>query len=74
MKEQTYIVYLVDDEGGKVDFERFSCKKIETVKRSMQQLLSNSLYRVLNKTATKLEIYKTAYSTEGLEPVETIAI
>jgi hypothetical protein len=74
MKEQTYIVFLVDDEGNKVDFERFSYKRIETVKRAMQQLLSNSLYRVLNKTATKIEIYKTAYSIEGLEPVETIAI
>ena len=74
MKEQTYIVFLVDDEGNKVDFERFSYKRIETVKRTMQQLLSNSLYRVLNKTATKIEIYKTSYSIEGLEPVETIAI
>lgn len=74
MKEQTYIVYLIDSAGNKVDFERFSYKKIETVKKAMQQLLSNSLYKALNKTATKLEIYRTSYSIDGLDPVETIAI
>lgn len=74
MKEQTYIVYLIDNTGNKVDFERFSYKKIETVKKAMQQLLSNSLYKALNKTATKLEIYRTSYSIDGLDPVETIAI
>ena len=74
MKEQTYIVFLVDNKGNKVGFERFSYKRLDTVKKAMQQLLSNSLYKVLNKTATKLEIYETSYSIEGLEPVETIAI
>ena len=74
MKEQTYIVYLIDNAGNKVDFERFSYKKIETVKKAMQQLLSNSLYKALNKTATTQEIYRTSYSIDGLDPVETIAI
>lgn len=59
MKEQTYIAFFEDRAGKRIDFERFSCKKVETVKKYIRQLWNNSLYRVCTKGAKIVKIYAT---------------
>lgn len=61
MKEQTFIVYLRDENGNMKDFERFGCKKLETVKKNMKKLFSNELYRkcIYSDGITSIEIYST---------------
>lgn len=57
--KQTFIAYLIDKNGNMTSFERFACKRPETVKKHMLQLMKNDLYRVCNKKAIKIEIYAT---------------
>lgn len=59
MKQQTFIVYLEDKNLKMVTFERFSCRRLETVINQMQELLKNSLYRACTKEAVSVAIYKT---------------
>ena len=59
MKQQTFIVYLEDKNFKMVTFERFSCKRLETVINQMKELLKNSLYRACTKEAVSVAIYKT---------------
>ena len=44
MKKQTYIVFVKGFNNEDITFERFTCKRVETVKRNMFILLDNSLY------------------------------
>ena len=46
MKQQTFIVKIYRN-NDQVDFERFTCKKAQTVKANFQKLLENSLYNTL---------------------------
>lgn len=68
MKKQTFIVYIKDVSGNMVTFERFSCKKPETVRKAMIKLFENDLYRVCNRAAKKIELWDTpnGYKTENL--------
>lgn len=59
MKQQTFIVYLEDQNFKMVTFERFSYKRLETVINQMQELLKNSLYRACTKEAVSVAIYRT---------------
>lgn len=59
MKKQTYIVYIYDEPGKMIGFERFCCKKIETVLKHMNTLFKNDLYRVCNSGAAKIQVYRT---------------
>ena len=68
MKQQTFIVYLEDKNFKMVTFERFNCSRLETVKRQMQELLKNSLYRVCTKEAVSVAIYRTP---DGINKEET---
>lgn len=67
--KQTYLVKIIDGSGDTINFERFACKKVETVRKNMYRLFQNDLYRVCNKTARKLRIYATpdGYHEEELK-------
>jgi len=66
MKQQTFIAYLEDQNFKMITFERFSCKRLETVINQMKELLKSSLYRACTKEAVSVAIYKTpdGYSKE----------
>lgn len=67
MKKQTYIARLKDNAGNIVTFERFSCKKAETVKAQLLKVWSASaLYRTFCRNAEIVEVYATpdGYNTE----------
>lgn len=74
MKKMEYIVYICNNDSV-ITFERFSCKRLETVKKSMETLLTSDLYRACIKGATKADIYRTldGYQREP-EPVYTMDI
>lgn len=57
--KMTYIVYIVSENDCCINFERFSCKRIETAKRNMLKLFECELYRICNKGAKKIKIYRT---------------
>ena len=59
MKNQTYIAILENKNFKMVTFERFSCVRVETVKKQMEILLNNSLYRACTKDAVSVAIYRT---------------
>lgn len=65
-----YIVYVCDNNEYTITFERFNCKKLDTVKKNMVKLLNNDLYCVCIKGAKKVKIYRTpnGYTREE-EPV-----
>lgn len=50
---------VIKKDGKQVTFERFGCKRAETVKRQMLKLLQNSLYRACIDGADTVEIYAT---------------
>lgn len=58
-KKQTYISYLYDQKGKRIDFERWSCKRISTVKKNMLKLWDNSLYRAFTRNAVTVKVYAT---------------
>ena len=55
----TYIAIIRDEAGKQLSFERFGCKKAETVKRQMQQLFKNELYRICIGSAATVDVYAT---------------
>lgn len=58
--KQTFIARLKDKSGNYVTFERFSCRKPETVKAQLLKVFSDSsLYRVCIKPAEIVEVYAT---------------
>lgn len=59
MKQQTFIAYIEDGNGKMMDFERFSCKRAETVRKNMTALFQNDLYRACTKGAVSFAIYAT---------------
>lgn len=59
MKKQTFIAILENKDFKMVSFERFNCSKIDTVKKQMEELLQNSLYRICVKEAVSVAIYRT---------------
>ena len=64
--KQTYIAVLEDRDFNMVTFERFACKKAETVKKQMEALFKSSLYMACIKGAVSVAIYATpdGYSRE----------
>lgn len=68
MKKQTFIAKIRDNNGNMIGFERFNCRRPETVKKHMQQLFKSELYRICNETAKSIEIWETpdGYKTEKL--------
>ena len=72
--EQTYLAIFRDAEGNQITFERFGYKRLQTVCRALYKLLDNSLYRVCIKGAESIDIYETAYSADGLEPILQLGI
>lgn len=66
---QTYIARIIDGNGDMIGFERFGCKKVETVRNNMYRLFQNDIYRACNRTARKLRIYATpdGYHIEDLK-------
>ena len=75
MKKQTFIAYIRDNDGRAITFERFSCKRAETVKKNMLQLLNNSLYRACIGTAARVDVYKTENTiVKGQAPTMIIDI
>ena len=59
MKKQNYIAIVENKNFQMVTFERFSCARVETVKKQMQELLKNSLYRACTPGAVSVSIYRT---------------
>ena len=59
MKQQTFIAFFLNAEKEKIDFERFSCKRAETVKKYIVQLWQSELYRICTKGAETVTIYAT---------------
>ena len=59
MQQQTFIAVLLDKSFNQVGFERFSCKKPETVEKLMKKLFDSPLYRVCSKEAVSIAIYAT---------------
>lgn len=75
MKKQTYIAIIRDDAGKAITFERFTCKKTDTVKKHMQQLFTNELYRICIGDAATIDIYATPDGyTRDATPAATMAI
>lgn len=72
--KQTFLVYVKDASGKIITFERFGCKRAETVKKHMLQLFNNSLYRVCVKNAATFEIYKTENTVNGQAPTMVIDV
>ena len=74
--KQTFLALIKDANGKTITFERFSCKRPETVRANMEKVLANDLYRVcIGKEAAAVEIYKTDYTvTENQQPVITFTI
>lgn len=60
MKKQTFIAIIKDGTGKEISFERFTCKRADTVKNSMMKLFDNDLYRACMKTAATIEVYSTS--------------
>lgn len=59
MKQQTFIAILENKDHKQVTFERFACKKAETVKAQMERLFKSSLYMACIKGAVSVAIYAT---------------
>ena len=59
MKKQTFIAIIKDNTGKEISFERFSCKRADTVKNNMVKLFNNDLYKACMKNAATVEIYST---------------
>lgn len=59
MKQQTFIAFFENRSGQRITFERFSCARIDTVKKYIRELWSSSLYRVCTKGAEVVKIYAT---------------
>lgn len=57
MKTENYRVFLRDENGNTINFERFSCKNIKTVTRNMHTLLENELYRIATGKFNSIEYY-----------------
>ena len=74
MKKMEYIVYICNNDSV-ITFERFACKRLETVKRNMETLLASDLYMACIKGATKADFYRTpdGYQREK-DPVYTMEI
>ena len=72
--KQTYIAFFEDRAGKRIDFERFSCKKVETVKKYIRELWNNSLYRVCTKGAEIVKIYATPDGIQAAEPAAIVEL
>lgn len=59
MKKQNFIAIVENKNFQMITFERFSCAKVETVKKQMQELFKNSLYRACTPGAVSVSIYRT---------------
>ena len=57
MKTENYRVFLRDENGNAVTFERFACKTLKSVVRNMHYLLNNDLYRVAVGEIASAEYY-----------------
>ena len=73
--KQTFIAIIKNRAGREITFERFSCKRAETVRTNMMQLFKSDLYRACTRGAETVEIYRTpdGYSREE-KPVFTMNI
>ena len=76
MKQQTFIAILKDADGKQTYFERWACKRVETVRKNMLKLWDIPSYRSgFNKTAKTVEIYATPDGyTEEKYPVLTFEL
>ena len=74
MKKQTFIAKIKDSSGNMIDFERFSCKRPETVRKYMQQLFANGLYRACTRGAHTIEIWATPDGYHDTEIVDAYDI
>lgn len=59
MKKQTFIALIKDENGNNIGFERFACKKLETVRKNMIDLFNNDLYRICMSNANMIYVYAT---------------
>ena len=59
MQTMTYIAIIQDKDFNQISFERFSCKRLQTVKENMLKLFSNSLYKACTPGAAAVAVYKT---------------
>ena len=59
MKQCNYIAVIENKDFKQIGFERFSCKKPETVKNKMLALFQNDLYKVCTPGAVSVAIYAT---------------
>lgn len=59
MKQQTYIAIIEDKDFKQMNFERFCCKKVDTVVKNMRELFKSDLYRACSKGAVSVAIYAT---------------
>ena len=67
MTEQTYLLSLQDCDGMQKDFERFACKKLDTVIKQysehMKRMQECRWYMRDIETVTHIRIYRTDYQT-----------
>lgn len=75
MRKQTFIAIIKDHTGKEISFERFTCKRADTVKNNMVKLFNNDLYRACLKNAATVEIYSTSngYNRDA-EPVNVFTV
>ena len=59
MKKQTFIADVISTTGNRITFERFTCSRPATVKKHMQQLFTNDLYKACTPSAARIEVYAT---------------
>lgn len=65
MKKETYRVIFRNAENEKTNFERFTCRSLATVKRSMKELMESDIYKILNKDCVRLDYYKIEENEEN---------
>ena len=69
-QRQTFIVYEEDAQGKILKFERFACKRLETVKRNMWKLYEMNNKSVSGSGVFVWKIYATPEGVhKDLEPV-----
>lgn len=71
---QTFIAIIKDKDGKQIDFQRYSYKRIATVRNNIRALAANSLYKALTPNMDHAEIYETDYDYHGLTPVDVITL
>ena len=69
--KQTFLVEIYDTQDKYLDFQRFACKRLDTVVKQMRELCKSSMYRAVTKDISYALVYETDYDKKS-PPVAAI--